>query len=137
MTQLTAPALREPPPPPAARPPRTYRNRLALILGILTFAALSTWCSIKSVGFLEADAMTHYMFARFSFREWSYFVNVWGRPLFTGIYATPANHGGVRGARAMSLTMAIACGLIVYRVAKNQEFRMPAIAAIVLFAQPL
>ena len=43
--------------------------------------------------------MTHYMFARFSFREWSYFVNVWGRPLCTGIYAIPANLGGVLGAR--------------------------------------
>src|SRR6476661_8858732 len=116
MTQLTAPAL-APLSPLGAKPPRQYRNRLALLLGILTFAALSTWCSVKSVGFLEADAMTQYMFARFSFREWSYFVNVWGRPLCTGIYAIPANFGGVLAARAMSLAMAIACGLIVYRVA--------------------
>src|SRR4051812_8290307 len=116
---------------------RRYHNLLALTLGVIIFGVLSTWCGVKSVGFLEADAMTHYMFARFSFREWSYFVNVWGRPLCTGIYAIPANLGGVHGARAMSLAMAIACGLIVYRVAKNQGFRMPAIAAIVLFAQPL
>src|SRR3954447_10377324 len=126
MTQLTAPALREPPPPPAARPPRTYRNRLALILGILTFAALSTWCSVKSVGFLEADAMTHYMFARFSFREWSYFVNVWGRPLCTAVYAVPANFGGITAVRATSLAMAVAAGLVCYRIARNQRSRMPA-----------
>jgi hypothetical protein len=89
------------------------------------------------VGFLEADAMTHYMFARFSFREWSYFVNVWGRPLCTGVYAIPANLAGITGVRATSLLMAIAMGLVCYRVAKNQKSRMPAIAAILLFAQPL
>jgi hypothetical protein len=122
---------------PLARPARTYNNGLALLLGILTFAALSTWCSVKSVGFLEADAMTHYMFARFSFREWSYFVNFWGRPLCTAVYAIPANFTGVTGVRATSLAMAIAAGLVCYRVARNQKSRMPAIAAICLFAQPL
>src|SRR5688500_9901951 len=119
MTQLTAQAL-TPLPPLGTKPPRTYHNHLALILGILTFAALSTWCSIKSAGFLEADAMTHYMFARFSSREWSYLVNVWGRPLCTGVYALPANLVGVTGVRATSLLMAIVMGLVCYRVARNQ-----------------
>src|SRR3954471_24001192 len=112
MTQLTARTHPLPVEDLPTLPPRQYNNRLALVLGILTFAALSTWCSVKSVGFLEADAMTHYMFARFSFREWSYFVNVWGRPLCTGVYAIPANLAGVHGVRAMSLAMAIAAGLV-------------------------
>jgi hypothetical protein len=135
MTETSAQKL--PLPLNELRPPRTYHNLLALLLGILIFAALSTWCSIKSVGFLEADAMTHYMFARFSAREWSYLVNVWGRPLCTGVYALPAIFAGVHGVRAMSLAMAIAAGLVCYRVARNQKSRMPAIAAILLFAQPL
>ena len=134
MTSLTAPA---PLPPLATKPPRTYHNHLALLLGTLTFAALSTWCARKSAGFLEADAMTHYMFARFSSREWSYLVNVWGRPLCTGVYAIPANVFGVTGVRATSLLMAIASGLVCYRIARNQGSRMPAIAPILLFAQPL
>ena len=137
MTQLTARTLPLTPEESPVLPPRTYPNRLALLLAILIFAALSTWCSIKSVGFLEADAMTHYMFARFSFREWSYFVNVWGRPLCTAVYAIPANFAGVHGVRATSLAMAIAAGLVCYRIARNQKSRMPAIAAICLFAQPL
>src|SRR4051812_6174252 len=102
-------------PLPAPPAERTYRNPLALSVSVVIFAALSTWCAVKSVGFLEADAMTHYMFARFSFREWRYFIDVWGRPLCTGLYALPANLGGVTGARAMSLAMAVAMGLVVYR----------------------
>jgi hypothetical protein len=117
--------------------PRAYHNRLALVVAAVAFSALSLWCAVKSAGFLEADAMTHYMFARFSFREWSYFVNVWGRPLCTGVYAIPANVAGVLGARVTSLAMALATALIVYRVARRQGFRMPAIAAIALLAQPL
>lgn len=137
MTEMTAQKFPLPVEALPLLPPREYHNRLALVLSILVFAALSTWCSIKSVGFLEADAMTHYMFARFSFREWSYFVNVWGRPLCTAVYAIPANFAGVHGVRATSLAMAIAAGLVCYRIARNQRSRMPAIAVICLFAQPL
>src|SRR3954469_13985514 len=133
MTQLTARTHSLPVEELPTLPPRQYRNRLALILGVLIFAALSTWSSIKSVGFLDADAMPHYMFPRFSSREWSYFVNVWGRPLCTAVYALPANLAGVPCARDTSLVMAIASGLICYRSAKNQKSRMPAIAAIRLF----
>src|SRR4051812_8428266 len=137
MTRATQPALPLDYGSPHPHSEREYPNRLALVLGILIFAACSTWCSVKSVGFLEADAMTHYMFARFSFREWSYFVNVWGRPLCTAVYAIPANLAGVHGVRATSLAMAVAAGLVCYRIARNQRSRMPAIAAICLFAQPL
>jgi len=61
--------------------------------------------SEAEIPYVEADAMTHYMFARFSFREWSYLINVWGRPLCTGVYAVPAHLAGVLGARVMSLAM--------------------------------
>src|SRR6476620_12066484 len=118
MTRLTAPALAHLP-PLGVNPPRPYHTRLALLLAILIFAALSTRCSIKSVGFLEADAMTHYMFARFSAREWSSLVNVWGRPLCTAVYALPAIFGGITAVRATSLLMAVASGLICYRIARN------------------
>jgi hypothetical protein len=122
---------------PALKPPRPRRNHLALVVGIVIFAAMSTWMAIASKGFLEADACTHYMFARHSLAEPAYLVNVWGRPLCTCLYALPAAIGRVMGVRVMSLLLSITIGLVAYRIARKQGYRMPALAPILLFAQPL
>src|SRR5688500_1037421 len=114
---------------PLDKPPP---NRLALILGIAVFAALSLWSAATSEGFLEADACTHYLFARFALKEPHYLTSVWGRPLCTGLYAVPAALAKVMGVRVMSLLLAIATGLITYRIAVKQGYRMPALAAILL-----
>jgi len=119
------------------KPPKVRRNLLALCVGGVIFAALSFWMAIASKGFLEADACTHYMFARHALAEPSYLVNVWGRPLCTCMYAIPAAIGRVLGVRAMSLLLALGMGVVTYRVARKQGYRMPALAAILLFAQPL
>jgi len=131
--------------PPDDLPLRTadgWKHRRALLIAIGIFSALSIYCAVKSQGFLEADAMTHYMFSRHSFAEWPYFVNVWGRPLCTAAYAIPANlfsdvRSSVIAVRITSLILAILCGLVTYRVAKDQGFKRPELAAILLFAQPL
>src|SRR6185312_14297420 len=101
MSQLSyaSPAL------PALAPPKPRHNSLALVIGIIIFAAMSTWMAIASKGFLEADACTHYMFARHAFEEPAYLVNVWGRPLCTCIYAIPAAIGRDMGVRVMSLLL--------------------------------
>lgn len=112
-------------------------NRLALAIAVVCFAALSLWMAIASKGFLEADGLTHYMFSRHAFNENHYFWSVWGRPLCTGVYAIPAAIGKVLGVRVMSLLLAVATGLVTYRIAKNQGYRLPALAALLLFAQPL
>jgi hypothetical protein len=62
---------------------------------------------------------------------------VWGRPICTAVYSVPALLGGRFGVRLMSLAMAIGCGLVAYRIAKNQGYRWPALALIFTLAQPL
>jgi hypothetical protein len=111
-------------------------NRVALGVGVVIFAALSLWAGWTSKGFLEADACTHYMFARHALSQPEHLTNVWGRPICTGLYAIPAAIGRVFGVRVMSCLLAVACGVIGYRIAKGQGYRMPALAAILLFAQP-
>jgi hypothetical protein len=114
----------------------------AVVIAIAIFASLSIYCAITSEGFLEADSCTHYLFARLALREphdknLSYLVNVWGRPLCTGIYAIPAMVGQRTGVRLMSCALAIVCGLGAMRVAKLQNYRWPVLALIFTLAQPL
>jgi hypothetical protein len=68
---------------------------LPVLITIAIFASLSIYCAITSDGFLEADSCTHYLYARLALRSpihenLHHLVNVWGRPLCTGIYAVPA-----------------------------------------------
>lgn len=134
MAQLSAPALLT---FDDVDTPKPRNNALALWVGVAVFAAMSVWMAFRSKGFLEADACTHYMMARHAFNEPHYFTSVWGRPLCTGLYAIPAYFGGVIGVRLMSLLLAVLSGLITYRIAVRQNYRLPALAAILLFAQPL
>lgn len=115
---------------------------IPMLLSVGIFAALSITCAITSEGFLEADSCTHYLYARLSLREpirenLHHLVNVWGRPLCTGLYAIPAQIGQRTGVRIMSCILALVCGLGAMRVAKLQGYRWPVLALIFTLAQPL
>jgi hypothetical protein len=79
----------------------------------------------------------HYLFARHAFEQPFYFVDVWGRPLCTGLCAIPAHLGGVLGVRLTSLAAAIGCGLVAFALAVGQGYRWPALALIFTLGQPL
>lgn len=125
------------PPGPSASTPSAAQSLRPLAIGMGIFAVLSAWAAVRSHGFLEADATTHYLFARFAFREPHYLVNVWGRPLITALYAIPAWLGGVLGVRFLSLCLALICAGVTHTVAARQNYRWPALAGIFLLAQPL
>ena len=122
-----------------------------LAISVTIFCSLSIVCAISSDGFLEADSCTHYLYARYAFAEPHYLVNVWGRPLCTGIYALPALFAGRLGVRLTSLALALACGFTARSIARGQASRtfqhsqecwndsrhLPALALIFTLAQPL
>ncbi|MGB7159610.1 MAG: hypothetical protein WBD40_16200 [Tepidisphaeraceae bacterium] len=123
--------------------PQSRESRVApVLLACAIFATLSILCAITSDGFLEADSCTHYLYARLALREpirenLHHLVNVWGRPLCTGLYAIPAAIGQRLGVRLMSCALALVCGLAAMRVAKLQGYRWPVLALIFTLAQPL
>lgn len=109
----------------------------ALGLGIAIFAALSLWFGLRSEGFLEADACTHYQIARWAFDEPRNFVSVWGRPFCTGLYAVPAVLFGRAGVQVTSCIVAIVIAVVTTLIARRLEFRRPELAGIFVLAQPL
>src|SRR5688572_29182027 len=106
------------------------RTRLAVALAVLIFGSLSLAAGLMSDGFLEADACTHYLYARFALEEPHYFANVWGRPLCTTVYAIPAAVAGRTGVRVASLLIALAIGFVAMRIARLQNYRWPALALV-------
>ncbi len=93
--------------------------------------------AIYSRGFPEADGCTHYLCARFAFQIPGNFVDMWGRPVCTALYAVPAVLGGKFGDCATSALVAIGCGIVSYRIARHQGDRLPALAMIFTLAQPM
>ncbi len=110
---------------------------LPVVVAVLIFATLSLLAGFGSDAFLEADATLHYLYARFAIAEPYRFVDVWGRPICTAIYALPAALAGRTGTRIASLVLAIGVAWIAMRIAKRQGHAWPALALIFTLGQPL
>ncbi len=106
-------------------------------VAVVAFAALSATMAVRSAAFLEADACTHFMYARAAWTAHYYLVNVWGRPVCTGLYLLPAHFGGRTAVRLTSLGVAIVTALVDRSIARRQGWRWPALAVVFTFAQPL
>jgi hypothetical protein len=116
---------------------KSEKQLLPMLLALAIFCSASIGYAIRSPGFLETDSLTHYLYARFALTERHYLVNIWGRPLVTGLYAVPAALGGRLGVRLTSLVLALACGFIAYAIARGQKYRLPGLALLFTLAQPL
>ncbi len=70
--------------PPAAGAITPFPRTLiaALLIGL---TALSLLYGVLSESFVEGDDITHYLYARYAPAHPRYFLDVWGRPLVTGL----------------------------------------------------
>lgn len=112
-------------------------SRRVLVIAALIFATLSLAAGFSSDAFLEADACTHYLYSRFLFQEPYRIVDVWGRPVCTGIYAIPASLFGRAGTKVFSLIIALGVAGTAYAIARAQHHRRPEVAFVAVLAQPL
>jgi hypothetical protein len=128
-------------------PPATELNPVPLkpaesellwcLSAIAVFALISATMAFISTGFLEGDSCSHFLTAKAAFANYAYLVNVWGRPVCTGLYMLPAHFAGRVGVRLTSLATAIFIGLITRSIAGYQGWRWPTLALFFLLAQPL
>ena len=101
------------------------------------FALLWLYAAVSSEGFIEADARTHYLSARFALSQPHRLISVWDRPLFMLLYSVPAATLGVMGTRTVSLIMAIACAWTAWRIAARLGMRRPEWAYVITLGSPL
>jgi len=87
---------------------------IALVLIVLLW--LSTGISA------ETDSITHYQFARYAFKYPEFFLNHWGKPLFT-ILASPLSQFGYYGAVTFNLICGLLSAWFAYLIAKRLEYR--------------
>ena len=121
-------------------------DRVLAVGFIVALAVLSVAFNVWSRGFLEADGVTHYLYARWAFNFPWLFSDVWGRPIVTTLHALPAQIPGsifgqplgLIGVRLTSLVLAIGGVLVAWKVAAGQpEHERPSLAAVCTLASPL
>ncbi len=83
----------------------------------------------------QQDGGYHFLFARWSLEHPRLLVDVWGRPLFTALYALPAR-AGYPVAKLLTLAIALAAAWNTARLAQAYGLERPALSIPLLFLQP-
>ncbi len=71
--------------------------------------------------YAETDSITHYQIARYAFKYPDFFLNHWGKPLFT-ILASPLSQFGYYGAVAFNLLCGLLSGWFAYLIARRMGY---------------
>ena len=102
---------------------------------ILTFALLGIAFVLLYNDADQQDSGYHFMFARWGWKHPSLFVSVWARPLFTFVYAVPAQFG-YPGAKLFTVIVCLATAWQTFRLAQQINFERAELAVPLIFLQP-
>ncbi len=100
------------------------------------FVALWLIASLTSDGFLDDDAWTHFFYARFCTVRPAFLLDVWGRPICTGLFALAAPWAGMAGCRVIGILLVMACLSLTMRTARALQID-DRLSAIFLLGQPM
>ncbi len=103
-----------------------------LIIAILLIVL--QWLSTGISG--ETDSVTHYQMARYAFKHPEYFLNHWGKPLFT-ILSSPLAQFGYTGSVAFNLICGLLSAWFAYLIAKRMEHRYAWVAIVFTIFTPV
>jgi len=84
----------------------------------------------------ETDSIAHYQIARYAFQHPEYFLNHWGKPLFT-ILSSPLAQFGYTGAIAFNLICGLFSAWFAYLIAKRLEYRHAWVAIVFTIFTPV
>lgn len=115
---------------PAARAPGV---RLAIWLA--PFALLGVALVRLYPDSYQADAGYHFLFARWGLAHPALLVDVWGRPLFSLLYALPAQLG-YPAAKLLTVAVSLAAAWQTARLARDEGLERPELAVPLLLLQP-
>jgi hypothetical protein len=102
---------------------QTGGSRVALIAAVI-MAVTGVLLIFLFPGSPEQDVDYHFLMARTAWVDHSYFVDVWGRPLFTTLFAPVALLGFVP-ARFLALVISVAAAWQTYRLACDLRMSRP------------
>ncbi len=113
---------------------RSPATRFAL-LWLALFAAVGVALVMLYPDSYQQDGGMHYLFARWAWKHQMNFVSVWGRPLFTFLYAFPALLG-YPAAKLFTVVISLVLAWQTWRLAQQLELARAELVIPFLFLQP-
>lgn len=123
---MTSPALAN-----QGRTPTQWRA----IAWLFVFALAAVALALYSPDSYQQDGGTHFLFARDAWWNHALFVDVWGRPLFTTLYALPAL-AGYLPAKLLTGVVCVLTAWQCWRWAQDEGMARPELAIPFLALQP-
>ena len=112
------------------------RDSLFAAIALALMAVLGVVLVFTFPGSPEQDTEYHFLMARTAWVNPSYFVGVWGRPLYTTVFAIPALMGFV-AARLFAVGIGVAVAWQTWRLARDLEMERAWLVVPLLLAQPV
>ncbi len=114
-----------------------FNNKKLSLIALCSSAIVLIILNYLSTGVNgETDSIAHYQLARYAFKYPEYFLNHWGKPLFT-ILASPLAQFGYSGAVVFNLICGLFSAWFAYLIAKRLEYRHAWAAIIFTVFTPL
>ena len=105
------------------------------IAWLSAFAIAAVALALWSPDSYQQDGGFHYLFARDAWWNHALFVDVWGRPLFTTLYALPAR-GGYLAAKLLTVVVCVATAWQSWKWAEDEGLARPEFTIPFLALQP-
>lgn len=82
------------------------------------------------------DTYTHYLFARYAFEHPHYFVDHWGKPIFT-LFAAPFAQLGLKGVELLNILCGLGAGVFASLTAKQLGYKFHFLAVVFTVFAPV
>ena len=115
---------------------KSTENTIAVILlsALLIFFVVIALLSEGVYG--GADNYTHYRLARYAFQYPEFFVDHWGKPVYTTLSSVFAQYG-FNGAKTFNILAGLFSAYFIFRIAQKLNYRFSLLAIIMLLGMPV
>ena len=83
-----------------------------------------------------ADNYTHYRLARYAFRYPEFFLDHWGKPVYTTLSSVFAQFG-FNGAKVFNIICGLLTAYLLFLISRSLNYKLPILAIILLCSMPL
>lgn len=115
---------------------KVTQRSFSIIILLLTALVLIILQGLSTGVYAETDSIAHYQIARFAFKYPEFFLNHWGKPLFT-ILASPLSQFGYNGAVVFNLICGLLSGWFAYLITRRMGYQHAWVAIIFTVFTPL
>jgi hypothetical protein len=111
-------------------------NKITVGLSVILFGILSYFLLMSDGVYGGADNYIHYRLSRYAGEHPEFFLDHWGKPLFT-LLSFPFSQFGFEGTRFFNLSIGILTGFLSYRIAKGFNYANAPLALLFTVFTPM